>query len=122
MKDACKSLACVAGGFIIFMMLIGFSVPRGARMDMATIQISSDTSWNGTISVDAQNMTAYGSGSKSYRVTGENYQLMGSNIVATIQKETEGGFLTVSIIFNGQTKASQRTTATFGVVTVSWTF
>lgn len=120
MKNGLQIFVYATAGFIICLMLIGFLVPKGARCDIATIQISSNTSWNGTIKVDAQNITVYGSGDNNYRVTGENYQFTESTIVVTVQKQTENGYLRVSITFNGQTKASQTITAAFGVASVAW--
>jgi hypothetical protein len=109
--------AQAAAGLIVFLILIGVFVwwiwPKGPATVTATIQISSNTSWSGSIGADAQSTTVDGSGSRSYQVTG-------SIIVAVIQKQTEGGSLTVSIIVNGQTKATQTTSAAYGVVTVSW--
>jgi hypothetical protein len=97
--------------------LIGIFVwliwPRGPATVNATIQISSNTSWSGSIGADGETTTVDGSGSQSFTVKG-------TIIVAVIQKQTEQGYLTVSIIVDGQTKASQTTTAAYGVVSVSW--
>jgi hypothetical protein len=115
-KKEIKPAQTVAG-LIIFLTLIGIFVwwiwPRGPVTVTAIIQISSNTSWSGSIGADGQTTTVDGSGSKSFMAKG-------TIIVAVIQKQTESGYLTVSIIVDGQTKASQTTTAAYGVVSVSW--
>jgi hypothetical protein len=115
-KEKAKS-SNVAFGVIIFLVLIGVIVwwiwPRGPATVNATIQISSNTSWSGSIGADGQSTSVEGFGSKSFTVHGSVFS-------AVVQKQTEEGYLTVSIIVNGETKTSQTTTAAYGVVTVSW--
>jgi hypothetical protein len=115
-KEKAKS-SNVAFGVIIFLVFIGVIIwwvwPRGPATVTATIQIVSNTSWSGSIGADGESRTVDGSGSQSFTVKG-------TIIVAVIQKQTEGGYLTVSIIVDGQMKASQTTTAAYGVISVSW--
>ena len=111
-----KSAQAVVG-LIIFLIIVGIFVwwmwPKGPTIVTATIQITSNTSWSGSIGGDAQSRSVDGSGSQSF-------QVKGSIIVAVIQKQTESGSLTVNIIVDGKIKTSQSTTAAYGVVTVSW--
>jgi len=95
---------------LIVCAFVWFLTPRATTV---VIQITSNTSWSGSIGGDAQSTSVDGSGSQSF-------QVRGSIIVAVVQKQTDYGFLTVSIIINGNTKVSQSTTAEYGVVSVSW--
>ena len=85
------------------------TIPKGGTF---TIQIQSDTNWSGSIGADGNSRTVEGSGSR-------NFQVSGTIASAAIQKRTDYGFLTVSIIRNGLVLASQTTTAAYGVVTVA---
>jgi len=77
-----------------------------------TIQIESNTSWSGSIGADASSRTIEGYG-------GETWEVTGTIAVAVIQKQTDCGYLTVSILQGGRVLDSQTTSAAYGVVTVS---
>ena len=77
-----------------------------------TIEIQSNTSWAGSIGAGGSSRSIEGSGSQSFQVSG-------TIAVAVIQKQTEYGTLTVSILKGGRVLDSQTTTASYGVVSVS---
>ena len=106
-------------GIIIFILLAGvifgsiyyFSIPRFSTSTFA-IRIESNTSWAGSIGADGSSRSIEGFGSETWEVTG-------TIAVAVIQKQTDYGYLTVSILKGGRVLDSQTTTAAYGVVTVS---
>lgn len=86
-----------------------------ARTDTYTVSIESNTSWSGSVGADMQSRTEQGFGSQTF-------QLNGQIIVVVMQKQTAEGYLTVCILKNGQTLASQTTTAEYGVLSVSYPY
>jgi len=79
----------------------------------ATIRIESNTWWFGSIGGDGNSRSVDGYGDREFEVTG-------SIIMAVVQKQTDYGYLRVSILVRGIIMASQETTAAYGLVTVSW--
>ena len=77
-----------------------------------TIRIESDTYWMGVIGADGSSTTVEGWGDETFEVTG-------TIVSAVIQKQTEYGYLTVTILRKGKILDSQTTTAPYGVVSVS---
>ncbi len=73
-----------------------------------TINIDSDTKWSGTIDGASRS----GEGPASFTVNS-------ATTSAGIQKLTDSGYLTVTILKDGAIAASQTTTDAFGVVAVS---
>lgn len=77
------------------------------------IEVESDTSWSGSFgSVEEGQRTIEGYG-------GHSVSFKGTICSACVQKQTEYGYLTVSIYIGTSLKATQTTTASYGVVTVS---
>ena len=74
-----------------------------------TVNIDSDTQWKGTI---GGSLTQSGSGSASFTFNG-------ASASACLQKQTDAGYLTVTILKNGTVVASQTTDVAFGVVAVT---
>jgi hypothetical protein len=95
--------------------LIGIGVwfaSIGVSQTTFTFVVESDTSWSGAFgTIEEGQRTEEGSGSASFA-------FHGSIASAAVQKQTEHGFLTVKILKNGNSVASQTTTASYGVVTV----
>lgn len=81
----------------------------GLPQSAFTVKIDSDTRWSGTIGGSA---TRTGEGAATFTIN----SAMAS---ACIQKQTDYGYLTVTIIKNGEIIASQTTNDSFGVVAVS---
>jgi hypothetical protein len=107
------TLTHIIVGILIFIVLVGaiyyFSTPKVSTF---SIKIESNTSWSGSIGADGSSRTIEGYGSETWKVTG-------TIAVAVIQKQTEYGYLTVSILRDGRVLDSQTTTAAYGVVSVS---
>lgn len=108
------SAAVIALLFIILIVAVPIIwwwslTPKAATF---TIQIESDTSWAGSIGADGSSRSIEGSRSETWSVTG-------TIAVAVIQKQTEYGYLRVSILKDGRVLDSQTTTAAYGVVSVS---
>ena len=86
----------------------GFSSYAGLPEAAFTISIESDTEWSGTIG----GLTRSGSGSLSIEIN----SAMAS---ACLQKKTDSGYLTVTILKNDAIVASQTTDDAFGMVAVT---
>lgn len=102
-------------GVIVFLLIFGaifyFSIPK-ERTVRFTIRIESNTDWAGSIGADGSSWTIEGYGSETRKVTG-------TIAVAVIQKQTDYGYLTVTILRDEKVLDSQTTTAAYGVVSVS---
>jgi len=96
-------------GALVFGGVYYLSIPKAVTY---IIEITSDTSWSGSIGADGSSRTIEGYGNENWKVTG-------IIAVAVIQKQTEYGFLTVRILRDGTVLDSQTTTAAYGVVSVS---
>jgi hypothetical protein len=86
----------------------GFSSYAGLPETAFTINIDSDTEWSGTIG----GLTRSGSGSLTIEIN----SAMAS---ACLQKKTDSGYLTVTILKNDAIVASQTTDVAFGMVAVT---
>lgn len=87
--------------------------PSSPSIDIAQIRIESDTSWSGSIgSLEEGYRTVEGSDDQTFNVEG-------SIISCSIQKQTTHGYLRISIIKNGKVVKTQQTTAEYGVVTIA---
>ncbi len=87
----------------------GFSSYSGLPEASFTINVDSNTQWSGTIGGSA---TRTGFGPASFTIN----SAMAS---ACLQKQTDSGYLTITILKNGDLVASQTTEDAFGVVAVS---
>ncbi len=74
-----------------------------------TVSIESDTKWSGTI---GGSLTRSGTGSTSFTLN----SAMAS---AILQKQTDTGYLTVTILKDGAVVASQTTYDSFGIVAIT---
>lgn len=108
-----RIIALVIIAFLVIGVIIGgiwwYSLPKTSTF---TIQVKSNTDWAGSIGADGSSRTIEGYGSETREVTG-------TIAVAVIQKQTDYGYLTVTILQNGKVLDSQTTTAAYGVVNVS---
>jgi hypothetical protein len=109
----------IVGGVLLFVVIIALimawstmlSAP-GVSSAAYTIKIDSNTSWSGAMGGLSGPTTRDGSGSALFKI-------QSSLASACLQKQTEEGYLTVTILRNGQVVEHQTTTAAYGVVTVS---
>lgn len=100
---------------LLFTVLFIIPERTEAKTNEATIQIEYSGSWSGSIGGD-NSRSVDGTGSETYTVEGDI-------IVATIQKDDDSSDeLTVSIMVEGKTEETESTTASYGVVTVSYSF
>ena len=103
-------------GMMLSIMLFCLIVPIGVSAGSATIKISYNGDWSGSIGEDDSTRSVSGSGTKTYSETG-------SIIVAVIQKQDDStDTLRVEIIVDGKVVESESTTASYGVVSVSHSF
>ena len=100
---------------ILCIMLFCVIIPTSVSAGSATIKISYDGDWSGSLGGDTSK-SVDGSGTETHSATG-------SVIVAVIQKDDDSSNrLKVEIIVNGNVVASETTTASYGVVSVSHSF
>ncbi len=85
--------------------LLGLS---GPSMPTFTVSVDSNTQWSGTVA----GFSRSGSGVASFTIHT-------ATASACLQMQTETGYLTVTILENGQTLDSQTTNQPFGIVSVS---
>ena len=111
------AIAVIALIAIFFLVGIGIwwstqSIP-GISQTTFTFVVESNTEWSGAFgTVEEGQRTEDGFGDASFT-------FHGSIASACVQKMTDYGYLTVKIRRNGEVVASQTTTASYGVVTVS---
>ncbi len=86
-----------------------FSSYAGLPASTFTIKVDSDTKWSGTIGGSS---TRTGFGSTSFTIN----SAMAS---ACLQKQTDYGYLTVTILKNDEVVASDTTSDSFGVIVVT---
>lgn len=102
----------IFGGTIYWINTVhNYSNYAGLTGTTFTVSIDSNTTWSGSISGSA---TQSGFGSASFTVHG-------SMVSAVLQKQTEEGYLTVTILKDGTIVDSQTTYEGHGVVDVSAT-
>jgi len=117
-KQAQIAVAVIAIIVIFSLIEVGiwWSTIRGAPgMSQATFTfvVDSNTEWSGAFgTLEEGQRTEEGFGDASFT-------FHGSIASACVQKMTEYGYLTVEILKDGQVVASQSTSASYGVVTVS---
>ncbi len=85
--------------------LLGLSGPNATTF---TVSVDSNTQWSGTVG----GFSKSGSGVASFTVRA-------ATASACLQMQTDSGYLTVTILENGQTLDSQTTNQPFGIVSVS---
>ena len=109
------NVAILVASFIVFIAIIWVAMGSSfsSSSETVVIRIQSDTSWSGSIGTLESSRSIDGSGSGEYQLSGDVFS-------AVIQKDTESGYLTVSIIADGVVKVTDTTTAQYGVVSVSW--
>lgn len=82
-----------------------------------TLQINSDSSWNGTLTYNNGTQTINGAGNTTYNL-GQNP----GNVRVTLQKKgNKTGTLTLQLIKGSNVIVHQSTTSTQGVVSLSYT-
>jgi len=90
-----------------------------ASVNAATLEIKSDTKWSGSIMDSGFDMaTQDGSGNQNFEVDCSQGMKIYS---ATIQKHDESGFITASLIQDGNVLDSKTTTAAYGLVSIAGT-
>lgn len=117
-KGSSKQLTVLILAAVIFIVVFAivwttFDSLSGSSSKSATIRIQSDTNWSGSIGTLASSRSIDGSGSQDFKLNGDVFS-------AVIQKSTEEGYVTVSIIADGVVRATETTTAAYGVASVSW--
>jgi hypothetical protein len=113
--SSCAIIVGVLLSIVIIALIMAWSSMLSAPGVLSatyTIKIDSNTSWSGAMGGLSSPTTRDGSGSALFNV-------QSSLASACVQKQTEGGYLTVTILRNGQVVEYQTTTAAYGVVTVS---
>ena len=80
----------------------------GPSAQTFTITIDSDTRWSGTV----------GGSITGERFGSAKFTIHYSTASASLQKQTEGGYLTITILKDGQIVDTQTTNEAFGVVAV----
>ena len=113
-----KKHATILAMISVTALMLGFVLlPFNAQAapNSATIKIEYSGSWSGSIGGD-NSRSIEGTGTKSYEVEGDI-------ITAVIQKgDDSSNQLRVSILVDGIVKESEYTDASYGVVTVSYSF
>lgn len=117
-KKGSKQLTILVLMAVIFIVVlavvwVALDSPLGATSETATIRIQSDTSWSGSLGTLESSRSVDGSGSQDFQLSGDVFS-------AVIQKNSETGYLTVSIVVDGVVKVTETTTAEYGVVSVAW--
>ena len=86
----------------------------GASVTTFDVVVESDTTWSGSISGGTCTNSFQSNSSKTW-------EIRGTMAAAVIQKQTTGGYLTVTITKNGNVVARQSTSEDYGVVAISAT-
>ncbi len=104
--------AAILGGMVYWGKSFNLFVDSGLKTDTFMVCIDSDTAWSGTIGGLGSSVTRSGSGPA-------NFTIRSSMASAVMQKQSDTGYLTVTILKNGDLVNTQTTTSQYETLTVT---
>lgn len=88
--------------------------------EAATVQVTGDTSFSCSVGNIQSQRTVDGTAPASFEVPVDAGVFSGDAVTAACQNMAETGTLGVQIVYDGEVRAENQTTAQFGTVNVSW--